>query len=78
MNEWQPIESAPKDGTIILATWVSSLKFYSSKLSNCVLVSWWEDGNQWVDGEMFDYDVTHWMPLPDPPKQKAPAPTSGE
>ena len=33
------------------------------------------DGDEWVvtyDGEYagYDYDITHWMPLPEPPKEE--------
>lgn len=84
MTEWQPIESAPKDGTEILA---------------CVngfvpAVAWWEElpddimehiseREKWrsVEAAEFEteeqwmehwtgswYEPTHWMPLPEPPE----------
>lgn len=57
---WQPIETAPKDGSEILALWKRS-----QIQSNGYGVVWFEDGS-WRE---FDYeclvsDPTHWMPLP--------------
>jgi hypothetical protein len=74
-REWQPMETAPKDGTPFRA--------YGPSLLH-------EDFNPWAsveacfDGERFvgavwdgQHDVwrtdfiefTHWMPLPEPPKE---------
>ena len=66
MNEWQPIETAPKDGTPILM-WDGDMIY---------VISWYVPQNtrypaQWreADGKRYcDYDPTHWMPLPEPPK----------
>ncbi len=58
--KWQPIETAPKDGGIVL-TWDG--EFQGTSL--------WDRGNQvWLteDGRNFTYP-THWMPLPDAPKE---------
>jgi hypothetical protein len=63
MSEWQPIETAPKDGTEILA-WDGSVR---------TTAVWWVPGKQWSlvsPGEYAeDSEVwpTHWMPLPEPP-----------
>jgi hypothetical protein len=61
---WQPIETAPKDGTEILS---------AVKGTNQVLIVRWEGIGSADRGEWF-YDndgytwPTHWMPLPEPPK----------
>lgn len=60
MSEWQEIETAPKDGTEILA--------WNGETCLCVV---FHDG-AWV--ENYDYAElveipTHWMPLPKPPGQ---------
>lgn len=77
MTEWQPIETAPKDGTHILAY-----------MENAVIEAWWEDtsyGNPEYEGRgewecpnlsshgcgccsIFNDAPTHWMPLPHAPE----------
>lgn len=67
--EWQPIETAPRDGTHILVA-----------TEGTIGLVWWEDyavelydGVGWRDhgdmgwGGMIGAEPTHWMPLPDPP-----------
>ncbi len=63
MSEWQPIETAPKDGTKILVWWRVS-KVYG-------LVAWGEynDGSgEWQDEAGDVSGMTHWMPLPKAPE----------
>lgn len=81
MSEWQPIESAPKDGTRILA-------YDPEGLDSPVyaVVRWYTyegevfeeagDGlyrkviyeTSWWDGASYTpFHATHWMPLPSPP-----------
>lgn len=67
LNEWQPIETAPKDGTEILTAefregeWDRVVCFYN------------EDryGGGWEAREYdaFDQNPTYWMPLSQPPKE---------
>ena len=60
MSEWQPIETAPKDGTHIILTG-----------DDIVAEDYWmkwrvDDTESWAH---FQYvKPTHWMPLPTPPK----------
>lgn len=72
MSEWQPIETAPKDGTNLLLYLPESEKrpivvgYYSIPLGH-------EDESYWFEvegdgGFMIDVPATHWMPLPEPPK----------
>lgn len=65
--EWQPIETAPKDGKRVLA-------FYP--LFNMSRVSWHKvfylDGPLWAcdavrSPDRWSDQPTHWMPLPPPP-----------
>lgn len=57
---WRPIETAPKDGRVVLGYWaedrVETIQF---KSGNFVYSYDWEDE---CDGP------THWRPLPAPPK----------
>jgi hypothetical protein len=76
MSEWQPIETAPKDGTRI------AFKNEQSGLEDIGHWDSWTDMPNWRrellpdfakewDGEWStDFgngDMTHWMPLPPPP-----------
>jgi len=62
MSEWQPIETAPQDGTVI-AGWNST--------DNCITTVHWEHG-YWIleygerDG-FCEWEPTHWISLPNPP-----------
>lgn len=59
MGEWQPIETAPKDGTHVLA--------YGEK-HKIVVVFWREGWSRWfTHPAQYHAYVTHWMPLPDEP-----------
>lgn len=61
-DQWQPIETAPKDGTEILVF-----------DAGAIFISLWftdpDRGEQgWWDNGIVEPPPTHWMPLPDPPK----------
>jgi len=64
---WQPIETAPKDGTIILACWGNSDNIIDTARYS-VVGDYWHD----IDKLMNRYlDPTHWQPLPTPPAYNA-------
>ena len=62
-SPWRPIATAPKDGTPVLGWW----------FNECMIVDWCVVVERWGsthDGEdMFLPEPTHWMPLPDGPKE---------
>ena len=66
--EWQPIETAPKDGTKILIWGRGGARVVRWSLGpyNRKTRRYDED---WADGGMFGFEPTHWQPLPAPPKQ---------
>jgi len=67
MMEWQPIETAPKDGSSILTCRYNNT-FHTWDMA---VVSW--NGETWKVIPTKDYRLsllgTHWMPLPEPPKE---------
>lgn len=78
MNNWQPIETAPKDGEPILL-FCPKYKMVGER----VVKAWWED-DDWTEGYRsvgyFSHttnsrqgDPTHWQALPSPPTEPTPA-----
>ena len=65
--KWQPISTAPKDGTRILV-------FEAEEgTAGTVRVSYWRDDTiptGWTGGE---HSPSHWLPLPHPPNKQATA-----
>jgi hypothetical protein len=63
MNEWQPIETAPKDGVWALV--------YVDGAINCAYIKAGKLPEDWThpwNPNVIPGAVTHWMPLPNPPK----------
>lgn len=64
--KWQPIETAPKDGTHVLT--------FVREMPNPICVGWYQEDND--DGEIVGTwrddggSPTHWMPLPEPPEDE--------
>jgi hypothetical protein len=60
MSEWQPIETAPKDGAEILVI---------DKAQQCWLSMWNRKTEMWESDYLDNLKgLTHWMPLPAPPE----------
>ena len=66
MTEWQPIETAPRDGCAILA---------ARDYGELIQVVYWDDEQPLHPWAVVDSEIsyppptfTHWMPLPEPPK----------
>ena len=73
MSDWQPIETAPRDGTPFLA-WAKG--FLQDELgptedwvpSRALVTEWRAFAFRCAEtGNTFEF--THWMPLPPPPEQ---------
>ena len=67
---WQPIETAPKDGTEV-DLWARP--YTGSAMRLCSM--WWTDSTGWRSDvrnpyteEIANKGATHWMFLPEPPK----------
>ena len=76
--QWQPIESAPKDGTHILAARFDPFSagfgwFNGEHVHYQDVVHYWskkgEEGFYASNGPDVPLHFTHWMPLPNPPKE---------
>lgn len=73
--EWQPIETAPRDGTYVLLyepnlDIASGNKTFVGKFGRVKYDSYGSKGVIFEDlsTEPWDWYPTHWMPLPEPPK----------
>ena len=61
MMKWQPIETAPRDGTYI--------DIWSPRDGRVTEVFWDTEGDDWVSlCTVWSGNPTHWMPLPEPPE----------
>lgn len=73
MSEWRPIETAPKDGSVVLLWEKGSELIYDSNseiaAGYCRYDGHWTTGQYdfWCD-EIECCKPTHWMPLPEPPQ----------
>ncbi len=66
MSDWQPIATAPRDGTDIL------LGF---RRRRAVVAHGFESVHGWYfsdDDDLVVHEPTHWMPIPKPPREAAP------
>ena len=69
LMEWKPIETAPKDGTRIIALVDGSQRIVAwTKTSHVPLYGWCLVDQGAEDCELCS--PTYWMPLPDDPKEK--------
>ena len=66
-GQWQDISTAPRDGTEILVARKSRIEPHEE----IVRIDYWskELGDVWAKSPR-DYQPTHYMPLPSPPKEK--------
>jgi hypothetical protein len=80
--KWQPIETAPRDGTAVLVMsdyWPGTKSGRAEECSNIntYVAAWWQDEDRGKGAWICYMDAvldphcpitpTHWMPLPDPP-----------
>jgi hypothetical protein len=73
MSDWQPIESAPKDGTRLL--------LFGHRGDQIDIGDWGGHGRYlrrektfekaWGEAGVQYNRVTHWMPMPNPPEQSS-------
>ena len=72
MAEWQPIETAPKDGTAVLAAcpqaaniFIAAWRTWRSDALRGDVTGWWSNGakNAYQPDQLI-IQPTHWQPLP--------------
>ncbi len=68
--KWQPIETAPKDGTVVILADDSSVypQGWWRMRKGWVFLDTNVEGPDYTNGWVKGYGPTHWMPLPDPPE----------
>jgi hypothetical protein len=70
MNEWQPIDTAPRDGRTIIAYRPTD----PPHIEGMYWANYEKDNGAWhwsYDGESsLTIPPSHWMPLPEPPQLK--------
>ena len=77
MTEWQPIETAPKDGTVLIGKIPNGNLDFNNEIKWvsgwCALYKMeWGGMKKEIWLKLNDeHQPTHWMPLPKPPKQEA-------
>lgn len=68
-GKWQPIETAPRDGTRILGGYASTFGDIQSEIVHWFKHSYKQEAF-YTDAKTTPYWVTHWMPLPAPLKDQ--------
>lgn len=66
---WQPIETAPKDGTLI-DLWLDGERAPACRFWSYDGHSYWEQAYAEATdcfAPLYDAEPTHWMPIPEPP-----------
>ena len=83
MSDWQPIETAPKDGTPILCfnplvgaynsayttRWTGTAEEYDRRTYEGFPCGFWPKGLDGFPFGQWDCHPSHWMPLPPPPQE---------
>lgn len=64
-TEWQPMETAPRDGKLILVFAPGTSDKWDGDLGSLTTVCAWHPDAGFCVCEL--REPTHWMPLPDPP-----------
>ena len=78
MTGWQPIDSAPRDGRVVLLAGGSFFCEAREERMRTPFTAAWDEDDWLIVGKESGYvcavytDPTHWMPLPPPPQEPTP------
>ena len=69
-GRWRPIETAPKDGTLLDGWAVTDARKVAQREPD---IMWDDEAGKWIDPDYEDvetehYRLTHWRPLPPAPE----------
>jgi Protein of unknown function (DUF551) len=70
MREWRTIDTAPRDGTEVLALGAGRYGSWVICTAHYDMGQWWTDASECNDANRYfppEFYPTHWMPLPEPP-----------
>jgi uncharacterized protein DUF551 len=68
-TDWQPIATAPEDGTFYLGT-DGKFMMVVNQPEGCARGRWGKRRGEWFGMATAGADeLTHWMPLPEPPSK---------
>lgn len=73
MTSWQPIETAPKDGTRVLVATKAAVyiaKYGEYRKEDSYFYGWYEYDcdDPWYSTDFQYHPLTHWRPLPELPE----------
>lgn len=72
-NAWRPIETAPKNGKQFLGYMAESFSddpYDDYSVGPFYYVCWWNSDDRWFEtDECGALELSHWMPLPEPPSK---------
>ena len=68
-QDWQPIETAPRDGTAVLCWPFNYSSLFEGKAEPEIVIGFFSENDWWCESNVSKtFDPTHWRPLPTPPE----------
>jgi hypothetical protein len=68
-QDWQPIETAPRDGTAVLCWPFNYSSLFEGKAEPEIVIGFFSENDWWCESNVSKtFDPTHWRPLPAPPE----------
>jgi hypothetical protein len=67
-QDWQPIATAPRDGTAILCWPFNYSSLFEGEAEPEIVIGFFSEDDWWCESTVAKtFDPTHWRPLPTPP-----------